>query len=61
MIAQVHRNTGLSLLVIEQKTQTVLRDLPHEYGQLPEAARSWEALLAYLYTKYLKELGVLGD
>ena len=60
VIVQVHRNTGLDLPAIGQKTQTVLRDLPHEYGQLPEAARSWEALIAYLYTKYLKELGVLA-
>src|SRR2546430_17701658 len=51
-IEQVHRNTGLSLLVIGQKTQTVLHDLPHEYGQLHATARPWEALIAYLYTKY---------
>src|SRR5262249_23022509 len=59
--AQVHRNTGLDLSVIGQQTQTVLHDLPHEYGQLREESRSWEALIAYLYVKYLKELGVLGD
>ena len=59
VIEHVHRNTGLSLQVIGQKTQTVLRDFPHEYGQLSEEARSWEAILAYLYTKYLRELGVL--
>jgi hypothetical protein len=61
VIVQVRRNTGLDLSVIGQQTQTVLHDLPHEYGQLPEATRSWEALIAYLYAKYLKELGVLGD
>ena len=59
VIEHVHRNTGLSMEVIEQKTDTVLRDLPHEYGQLRAEARSWEALIAYLYTKYLRELGVL--
>ncbi len=60
VIEQVHRNTGLSMEVIGKKTETVLRDLPHEeYGQLRAEARSWEALIAYLYTKYLRELGVL--
>ncbi len=59
VIEQVHRNTGLSAEAIGKKTDTVLRDLSHEYGQLPAEARSWEALIAYLYTKYLRELGVL--
>ena len=59
VIEHVDRNTGLSMEVIGKKTETVLRDLPHEYGQLREEARSWEALIAYLYTKYLRELGVL--
>ena|SRR5215813_6343864 len=61
VIAQVHRNTGLALPVIGRKTQTVLHDLPHEYGQLSEESRSWEALITYLYVKYLRELGMLGD
>ena len=59
VIEYVHRNTGFSLQVIGQKTQTVLRDFPREYGQLREEARSCEAIIAYLYTKYLRELGVL--
>ena len=59
VMEHVHRNTGLSLPVIGQQTQTVLRDFPQEYGQLSEDARSWEAIIAYLYTKYLRELGVL--
>jgi hypothetical protein len=33
--------------------------MPHEYGQLSAAERSWEAMIAYLYGKYLKELGAL--
>ncbi|MBI3798335.1 MAG: hypothetical protein HY268_15395 [Deltaproteobacteria bacterium] len=61
VIGQVHRNTGLSVEVIGQKTPTVLQALPQEYGQLPEEARSWEALITYLYLKYLRELGVLKD
>ena len=59
VIEHVHSNTGLGMEIIGEKTETVLRDLPHEYGQLPAEARSWEALIAYLYTKYLRELGVL--
>ncbi len=59
VIEHVHKNTGLSMQVIGQKTATVLRDFPQEYGQLREEARSWEAIITYLYTKYLGELGVL--
>ncbi len=61
VIEQVHRNTGLSPEVIGQKTPTVVEALPQEYGQLPEEARSWEAMITYLYIKYLRELGVLKD
>jgi flagellar motor switch protein FliG len=61
VIDQVHRNTGLSRHAIGQKTQTVVQALPQEYGQLSEAARSWEALITYLYLKYLRELGVLEE
>ena len=59
VIEYVHRNTGLSMQVIGQKTETVLRDFPQEYGQLSEEARSWEAIITYLYTKYLRELGMV--
>lgn len=59
VIEQVHRNTGLSIEVIRQKTHSVVQALPQEYGQLPEEARSWEAMITYLYLKYLRELGVL--
>jgi hypothetical protein len=55
----LHENTKTSLDAIAQKTSKVLRDMPHEYGHLPEDARSWEALIGYLYAKYLKELGRL--
>jgi hypothetical protein len=61
VIEQVHRNTGLSVEVIGQKTPAVVQALPQEYGQLPEEARSWEAMITYLYLKYLRELGVLKD
>jgi hypothetical protein len=59
VIDHVHKNTGLSRQVIGQKTQTVVQDFPQEYGQLHEEARSWEAMIAYLYLKYLRELGIL--
>ena len=61
VIEQVHRNTGLSLEVIGQKTPTVVQALPQEYGQLPEEVRSWEAMITYLYIKYLREFGMLKD
>lgn len=59
IIEQVHRNTGVRVADIAQKTTAVLRDLPHEYGQLHEEVRSWDALITYLYIKYLREVGHL--
>ena len=56
---QVRRNTGIESDTISQTTKKVLEDMPNEYGQLSEADRTWEALIAYLYHKYLRELGVL--
>jgi hypothetical protein len=58
VIEHVHRNTGLSREVIGQQTPTVLQALPQDYGHLPEEACSWEAMIAYLYLTYLRELGV---
>lgn len=55
----VHKHTGISLELIVEKMRTVIKDLPQEYGQLDPSLKSWETLIAYLYTKYLKELGVL--
>jgi hypothetical protein len=59
IIVCVHENTKVSKEDIGQKTNKIITDLPEEYGRLPEEARSWEALIAYLYSKYLKELGKL--
>jgi hypothetical protein len=55
----LHENTKIKIDIIAQKTTKVLSDLPNEYGRLPEDARSWEALIGYLYAKYLNELGKL--
>jgi hypothetical protein len=56
---QVRKNTGIEMDVIRTKTAKVLSDLPKEYGQINKASRSWELLIAYLYGKYLTELGVI--
>ncbi len=55
----LHEKTELSVDAIAAKMDAVLMALPHEYGRLPEEQRSWEALIGYLYAKYLKELGKL--
>jgi len=55
----VHKNTGVSMQYIIKKTGKVIEDLPNEYGQLSEDARSWKAMIAYLYLKYLKELDII--
>lgn len=53
----LHENTGISTDTIVEKMDTVLKAMPNEYGRLPEGQRSWEALIGYLYVRYLKELG----
>jgi len=55
----LHENTGINMDTIVEKMDTVLNALSNEYGRLPEEQRYWEALIAYLYVRYLKELGRL--
>ena len=55
----LHENTRISMDAIAEKMDVVLGALSNEYGRLPEEQRSWEALIAYLYVRYLKELGRL--
>lgn len=59
IMEHVHKNTGIGMGQIVEKMGKVLQDLPHEYGQLDEESRSWDAFTTYLYLKYLKELGLL--
>src|SRR5208282_1539149 len=59
ILQSVQKNTGIRMEDIAQKTDKVLQDLPNEYGQLDAASKSWDALIGYLYAKYLKELGIL--
>jgi hypothetical protein len=53
----VHEKTGVSREQLSQLTARVVDDLPNEYGRLAEDERSWPTLIAYLYSKYLRELG----
>jgi hypothetical protein len=53
----LHENTGTSKDAIVEKMHTVLEAFSIKYGRLSEEQRSWEALIEYLYVKYLKELG----
>ena len=59
VMQQVQKNTGVEPGEIARTTDKVIEDMPKEYGQLGEAERSWETMIAYLYNKYLKELGVI--
>jgi len=56
---QVQKNYGSNLDEIAAMTPKVIADMPNEYGQLREEDRSMEAMIAYLYGKYLKELYLL--
>lgn len=59
VMEDVHGSTGIAFDRIAGITDKVIQDMPREYGQLSEDLRSWEAMIAYLYGKYLRELGVL--
>jgi hypothetical protein len=57
VFACVQEKTKASAERLGRLTDKVLGDLPDEYGRLDERERSWPALIAYLYSKYLSELG----
>ncbi|MGH7202622.1 MAG: hypothetical protein ACREJB_18590 [Planctomycetaceae bacterium] len=59
IMQQVEKNTSANPDKIAEATPKVIEDMPNEYGQLSEEDRSMEAMIAYLYVKYLKELGLL--
>jgi len=54
----VDEKTGAGAERIAQVKDKVLTDLPNEYGRRDARDRSWSALIAYLYTKFLRELSV---
>ena len=56
ILACVDEKTGAGVERIGQVKTKVLADLPNEYGRLNARERSWPALIAYLYTKFLREL-----
>jgi hypothetical protein len=60
VLACVHEKTKASAEQLGRLTAKVLGDLPNEYGRLEERERTWPALIAYLYTKYLSEVGAVG-
>jgi hypothetical protein len=57
VLACVHEKTGASPEQLGELKNKVFGDLPNEYGKLSERQRSWPALIIYLYSKYLRELG----
>jgi len=59
IMQQVEKNTSADPDKIIEVTTKVIDDMPNEYGKLSEKDRSMESMIAYLYGKYLKELGVL--
>jgi hypothetical protein len=61
ILACVREKTGASDERLGEVAPRVLAALPAEYGRLPERDRSWPALIAYLYAKYLAELGAGRD
>jgi hypothetical protein len=56
VLACVQEKTGASAEQLAPLLPKVWADLPNEYGRLSERDRSWPALIAYLYSKYLREL-----
>jgi hypothetical protein len=60
VVGCVQEKTKASAEQLEPLTRKVLADLPNEYGRLAEGDRSWPAMIAYLYAKYLRELEAAG-
>lgn len=58
IMQQVEMNTRANPDRIVELTSKVIDDMPQEYGQLSEEDRSMESMIAYIYGKYLKELGL---
>lgn len=55
---EVENNTDYKPEEILSKAPTVIDAMPSsECAQLSESERTWEALIAWLYNKYLEELG----
>jgi hypothetical protein len=61
VLACVQEKTGASDEQLRRVTDKVLADLPNEYGQMDERARTWPALIRYLYSKHLRGLCALGE
>jgi hypothetical protein len=59
-LACVHEKTKASAEQLGRLTAKVLGDLPNEYGRLGARERTWPALIAYLYSKYLSKVGAVG-
>ena len=59
IMMSLHRNRKIPIEALAEKTEKVVTDMPNEYGSFPKTLRTWEGLVAYLYQKYLKELGQL--
>jgi BMFP domain-containing protein YqiC len=59
IMQQVQRNTNVDADEIAAVTSNVIEAMPNEYGLLREEDKSMEAMIAYLYGKYLQELGLL--
>ena len=59
IMQQVQRNTNVDADEIAAVTPKVIEAMPNEYGQLSKEERTMEAMIAYLYGKYLKELRLL--
>jgi len=59
VIHQVRKNSKIDQISIKALTPQVIEDMPREFGQLNQEERSTESLIAYLYNKYLQELGIL--
>lgn len=57
IMQEVENNTNYKPEDILSKAPKVIEDMPKEYGQLSESERSWEAMIDWIYNKYLRELG----
>lgn len=58
VIVQIAKNRRMDINQVAVATEQVVAEMPEEYGQLADEMKSWETLIAFLYLKYQKVLGV---
>ncbi len=61
IVKNISKNTKTPIEVVAQHTHSIIENFPNEYQQVPDDMKGYEAMIAMLYSEYMKELGFLGN